>query len=531
MSKKASGRLKGLLIILGMLAITLAIYFSSQKQGYYIDEYYTYTLSNGSQLGIAIENGKWNDTAPFMSQLISEPSENFRFAQCYENNQNDVHPPLYYFLIHIVSSIFSGQFSKWIGISVNLILWIPCMLLAGLLAYELAAGNKPAVILAFVCYAFSPAVLSGIMLIRMYVMLQLFVMLSAYLLTIDLKRRELSITKHLLPVFVTIFAGFLTQYYYVIACFFLSLFYCIALLLISLKNIKRVIAYGITAFTALCSTYVVWPTSVFHIFKGYRGEDSVNSLLSVSNISSRASLFIGNLNRNVYGGLLIVVAAAFIIGAVDICVRIKRNGLGCAGMIRLYQFLMLVLSSICYFVIISKIGLKAGAASNRYVYPVYGLFIILTVIGFIEVLKLKMKQQMAWSVTLLLMIVILISAFVQKQVLYLYPEEEIINTYLAENADVPMIVVNKDDGSYDRRMKDYLQRTEVYFAGADNKQELEDERIAAADRLIVYIQEGISRDEALNNIKEVNSELVNARDIFTDAGSAFTVVEMSRYNK
>ncbi len=38
--------------------------------------------------------------------------------------QRDVHPPLFYILVHFVSSIYLGHFSKYIIFSINLIFFI-----------------------------------------------------------------------------------------------------------------------------------------------------------------------------------------------------------------------------------------------------------------------------------------------------------------------------------------------------------------------------------------------------------------------
>ena len=495
-----------LLIAVG--ALLLAAFFGSRKQGYYIDEYYTYTLSNGTQLGIAIDEGSWQDTGPYLEQLVSSGEENFRFGQVYENNANDVHPPLYYFLIHLVSSFFPGVFSKWIGIGVNLFLWCFCLLIAYYMSLELCgAGGRGGLgisnaaaksrereklsLVAFAAYAFSPAVISGLMLIRMYVQLQLFVMLFALILIKDIKRDEISVRGFLLPVFLTGFFGFLTQYYFVIAMFFMTFFYCILLFLRYGKNgFRRILAFGLTALFSLMATVIPWRVSIFHIFKGYRGADSVSSLMSTTNISSRAALFIGNLNRNVFGGLLPMYCIMLTIGAVMLIKRgkkavdiIQKNPRG-AGM------LLLILSSICYFLVIAKIGLKAADASNRYEYPVYGIFIILAVAGDYEVSR-RIPLIAAHALRSAFMVILLacILGYTQDQVLYLYPQEQILDDLMEENPDAQIAVFQRDDGKYDTRIKDYIKRDKVYWGSSkpDGKKAEAYSGILSEGPLFVYI--------------------------------------------
>ena len=52
---------------------------------------------------------------------IDNWEEAIDFFSIYWNTAKDVHPPLFYFAIHIVSILFWGNFSKYIGFIVNLL--------------------------------------------------------------------------------------------------------------------------------------------------------------------------------------------------------------------------------------------------------------------------------------------------------------------------------------------------------------------------------------------------------------------------
>lgn len=519
-----------------VVGILLILIFGLHKTGYYIDEYYTYTLSNGSQLGIGIQMDSWCDTKDFFAQLVSEGNENFQFQQCYVNNENDVHPPLYYFLIHLTSSLVPGIFSKWIGIGVNIFLWCIAYYIYMLLAREIFGKNSKLETICLLAYALSPAILSGAMLIRMYVQLQLFVMLYAYILIKDMKRERIDIRNFLIPVFFTGFAGFLTQYYFVIAMFFLSFFYALHLIVCK-KQLIRLVVFGATALAGLVATYFVWPVSVFHIFKGYRGADSVNALIDNDNIIERLKLFGGNLNDNLYGGFLILVIAAVVyiiskwifdnIKSEKKPMNILVAALDKGGMV-------LGLSGLCYFTIIMKIGLKAEAASNRYEYPVYGIFLILTVYVFnklAENIRLIMKNKPAEGfeliVTGILLILIIGGAYIKEQVLYLYPEERIIEEYKTDNPNSQMVMFCKDDGGYDTRIKDYLSYERVYFANSENPANLRDEELGRAESLLVYIEEKADEEACLNAIKEL-SGLHNSKFLLKVKTGGFRVWSLSR---
>ncbi len=521
-----AGKYRAIYLILALLGISLAVFFGFQKKGYYIDEYYTYTLANGRQLGIAIENGKWQSTESFMDQMVSDESENFRLSQVYEATSNNVHPPLYYYLIHLSSSFYSGRFSKWTGLIVNILLWIPSLFLAYGIARELCPHDKPqTALLAFAAYVVSPAILSGLMLIRMYIPLHLFTMLYAYILIKDMKRDAVSVKKFLIPVFITGFCGFLTQYYFVIIMFFMTAFYLLLMLKLPFEkaNVKKLLFFSFTALFSLIATYFYWPVSVYHIFKGYRGADSFNSLVSTTNTSSRAALFFGNLSDNVFGGLLAVVLVVMIIG-IGFMVKEKQT---VAASVRARQMVMLAASTSCYFLVITKIGLKASYASNRYVYPVYGIFIIITVTGMYEVVKRLIKNEKRSSYALMItgifMTATIALAYFKGQVLFLYPEEKVLDAFVSEHPDTELLVFQNDDGKYDTRIKDYLYRDRVYWALCDDAATLEDGELASKDELLVYVDGTADVYGCLSQLTEMNPSLSEKEHIFTTPGGDFEV--------
>ena len=45
------------------------------------------------------------------------------FTPVYENQKNDVHPPLYYLLLRICMEFTKNHFSKWSGIILNIIIY------------------------------------------------------------------------------------------------------------------------------------------------------------------------------------------------------------------------------------------------------------------------------------------------------------------------------------------------------------------------------------------------------------------------
>lgn len=94
------------------------------KENYHVDEIYSYGLANnttGDQ--ITFEDGikygrKELSHIDYMS--VSE-SERFNYANVWENQANDVHPPLYYALLHTLCSIFPGSIRIWYAGTINIV--------------------------------------------------------------------------------------------------------------------------------------------------------------------------------------------------------------------------------------------------------------------------------------------------------------------------------------------------------------------------------------------------------------------------
>ena len=121
-------------------------------------------------------------------------------------------------------------------------------------------------------WGFSSAVISGVMFIRMYQWLTAFVLLCITLHLRAVKRQDYRIKTFLLPLAITVFLGFMTQYYYIIFHFFLGFGFCMFLL--KNKKIREMFAYAAACAVGLLGAILYYPASLSHIFRGYRGNRS-----------------------------------------------------------------------------------------------------------------------------------------------------------------------------------------------------------------------------------------------------------------
>ncbi len=525
-------------ILILALGLCLCIFFAGQKRGFYVDEYYTMSDAFGVGEGISVVNGQWNDTADYIHQVSYDKGDTF--AQLFNNTANNVHPAGYYILVHLVGMLVPGVFTKWIGITVNMILFIPCVFLIRELAFRLSGEDRLLTLFSTLAYAVSPAILSGVMLVRMYLLFSLFAIIFALTLVCDFGREKISLVKTLLPLFVAGFCGFMTQYYFVIFMFFMTFFYCSYLFIIRRRFVDALIL-GATVLASLVATYFIWPTSVYHIFKGYRGTGSVEDLVnpSLEVLFARTSLFVGLLGKGLFGGLFIVAVIIAVIGLIFIIKNFgKYKGILSGGedvsLVQVGGHILLILSCVCYFAVVTKIGLRASDASNRYQYPIYGillvLFICISRYSFSRIAENSPKiasisfRGIAAPYVLTMLIVILMTAgaYLQDQVLYLYRDEAVVEAWEEANPDAAVLVFNRDDGDYDARIQDYLRYDRVFFENAEDCAALDDADLAQAEKIVVYIDRKCDIQACLDCVTKLNNR-VSGYEFLHSAVSSFDI--------
>ena len=167
-----------------ILVTGVCFLFSCRKQGMFIDEIYTYGLSNSSY-------------RPFLSGLKYDPiahravsraelldyvsitgDEGFDFGSVYYNQVHDVHPPLYYWLFNIASTFARDSYSKWTGLVLDYLIYLLCLAALYALVRRLGGSRYNAAASALL-YGLSMIGLSTMLMIRMYVLLTLLSLLLA----------------------------------------------------------------------------------------------------------------------------------------------------------------------------------------------------------------------------------------------------------------------------------------------------------------------------------------------------------------
>ena len=233
MDTKERSRIKenGLLWLIVMISVAGMLYFGTQKEGYHVDEMYSYGLANseylpfmhfgesgydvkdwmleygaGESFGdlfknlwkdyqilkdhdfqfyntpiyrdyrVAQENSAdtrtttWVSGQAYRDYLSVSRNNTFNYASVYYNQRGDVHPPFYYLLLHTVCSLFPGVFSKWFALVINIVFLTGTLLLLYRMVKRYLGGRSPALAVVAV-YGFSNGFFTSAMYLRMYAVL------------------------------------------------------------------------------------------------------------------------------------------------------------------------------------------------------------------------------------------------------------------------------------------------------------------------------------------------------------------------
>ena len=145
-----------------------------------------------------------------LEYLAIQKEDIFNYFSVYYNQSRDVHPPLFYFLVHFTSTFFYNQFSKYIIFIINLIFFIGTLFTIKKIMDQL--NHKELTIPTMILYGASMGAISTVMFQRMYMMLTFFSILYLYYI-IKFIKDDFKIKDNFFFI-LTIICGFLTQYYF-----------------------------------------------------------------------------------------------------------------------------------------------------------------------------------------------------------------------------------------------------------------------------------------------------------------------------
>lgn len=379
-----------------VICMIAAVVCCSRKMGMHEDEFYSYYSSNRTY-GLTAEGTVSRDM--IMDELTVRSGEGFNFALVKEVQSWDVHPPLYYFILHFVCSLTPGIFSMWQGLIINLICLFISLLLMKRIGNLLLGGSgdsasvtpdtqqkKPGEVLidlTILAWGISAATLTGVVFIRMYMLLTVWILAVTLL---HLKKNE-NVSFWVILGAVT-FCGFMTHYYFFIWLFFLAVAWNIREIAVT-KSIRTTLCYGLTMIVSFGLCYIFYPVFPAQMFRGQRGAQATGNFLDPGNTWERITFFAKKINRIGFGGILWVLAGLTVImyllnagGRRGLRRKeARRSANDPRGSVSFSDTGVLMCALIGYFPVVSKTALMLGDSSIRYVMPVLGILYLCLAAG------------------------------------------------------------------------------------------------------------------------------------------------------
>ncbi len=275
-----------LLVLLVIAGVCLL--FSHRKAGMFIDEIYTYGLSNSHYAPYLTDaaGGTLRDqtlTRQDLLDYVTVGDEGVDLASVVYNQVRDVHPPLYYWLFHLVSALTPHTFSKWTGLALDGLIYLwACLLLYRLVMTLFESRYNAAATVAL--YGLSTIGLSTMVMIRMYVLMTALTVLLALQVAQLVKKPRPA----LYPLIgLTIFLGLMTQYYFVFYAFFLCAGYVFWALI--RKQYKSLGLFVLCAFAGVGLLVLCFPACLDQLFaeKLVSGGNALENLQNTASYSAR----------------------------------------------------------------------------------------------------------------------------------------------------------------------------------------------------------------------------------------------------
>ena len=469
-----------LIAIILIVELVASLYFGSQKQGMHFDEYYSYFTTNNSD-GRTVNDRQWLSSEDMKKDFYVQEGEQFQYGKVIQLQSYDVHPPVFYLLLHTVCSLMPEVYSIWQGLALNIFYALLATIFLYLILEKLTQNQWAAFVISLICIT-NPGVISNVMFIRMYMLLTLWMILAIWL---HLCMGEKWHWKFFVLNGALAYVGFLTHYYYLVFLFFLEAAYWLPRLK---KEWKRFLLYGASMLGAGILAVLSYPACLGHIFAGYRGKQATGNLLNLTDIQARWQFFSGLLNKYVFHGAMFPILC--LAAACLIVLLVKRR----KEMAALVQCLLIPTAG--YFCVTLKASLYGEEAMLRYQMSVYVLLLAcIGVIGYLfirDFIKTERTENFKRGIYVVLVIALFCVNFaglLQKRIYFCYPEQGAMTAFAKEHAeDTVVYLYHKDEYKYLiwADAEPLWNYEKVYFVSTQDMSALTDKEIQQADHLIVY---------------------------------------------
>lgn len=496
-------KIKLLLFFVIIVQSIIFIICGIQKSYIHMDEAYSLGLASYDKVEIQDNEDfydNWHTKEYYEDYLSIEDDEINDYSMVYENQKNDVHPPLYYLFLRIAMNFTKEHFSKWSGIAINIIIYAFITIFMYLIANKLLKNQKyskeKSVIIAFTS-SITMASLTNVIYIRMYVLSTLNIVIATYL---HMKLLDSKDVNYKLLTFIGISAlvGSLTHYYYL---FYLAMLYLIFVVkYIKEKEYKKLIFYTLTMVVAAGASLTIFPYSIKHMFLGYRGEGVLHNLLNIQGFLMNIGGYILKLNWFNFNNTLY-----FILVVIFVLLIVKKY---CNHKVKeKNEYLKIIyLPTLFYFILVS---IASPWIELRYIMPICSLMFLLVFYILYKLFTEVLREKKSNIATIFIIALVLISPIIFKiEPEVMYSDKKEIVSKLENELNIPTLFAFNSNNN--RFLDDILLFTKInesYIAkdivySAENIKKIFENK-DVSNGIVVFINEGQENDEILKSIKEV----------------------------
>ena len=410
------------IILLAVIIVVELIYttfvFAYKKQGVHSDEMWTYGSANSyyrPQMYVDNEGNpdnlnKWISGELLHDYITVQKGEQFSYGSVYSNLKGDLHPPLYYMLVHTVCSFFPEKFSFWYAYAINFMALIVTQIFLYKLVMLISKDKKPYIaLLACLLYGGGVGALSTFIFLRMYAMAAALATANIYYQLRLFLSKDFDIKHNIFPIAFTGLLGLLSHNLF---AFIMGLCTaCICLWLLFNKKIKKMFIYGFSMLGVVGVFCAIFPYTIKQaLWHETRGSDAGadSPLYAFSDMFEK---LLGFVTQPLFGfrvkfiklspelSLVLTIIFFILILLAPVCILFRKKPIFSKAKDKLKKippFIKNNINKVNYpiiFLIVISIGYTASAAKivdvysmgeyvSRYVMPVFPIvcaFAVLTV--------------------------------------------------------------------------------------------------------------------------------------------------------
>lgn len=276
-----------LFCLLLIINLGVVLHCFENKKGFHSDEQWSYARANSTQVYLDKDihffdevNEKtklfnhWIAHTAFTNYLTVQEQDKFSYQNIYHNLKYVEHPPLYFILIHTISSFFPNSFSKWYAGSMNLVIFVLIYLMLFKLSKLFLKDDKLA-LCTTALWGFSVIGVSTIVYLRMYALQALLSICLCYEI-IKIIQNNKATRQELALIFLFSFLGIFNQYNAIFFSFFATLFGC--LIFLRRKNYKLMFELAAVMALSVVMLFVVYPQAYEVLFDSWCAKQVLSNL-------------------------------------------------------------------------------------------------------------------------------------------------------------------------------------------------------------------------------------------------------------